>query len=59
MMNSIIKMQEFKCPCCGEKFNIELKGNGEIIIVPFILPKEDQTSIGVYDFGVEGGENNE
>lgn len=59
MMNNIIKMKEFKCPCCGEKFYIELKENGDIIIVPFILPKEDLTSIGIYDFGTKGGENNE
>ena len=58
MMNNIIKMKEFKCPCCGEKFHIELKENGDIIIVPF-LPKEELTSIGIYDFGTKGGENNE
>jgi len=52
-------MKEFKCPCCGEKIHIELKENGDIIIVPFILPKEDLTSIGIYDFGTKGGENNE
>lgn len=58
-MNNIIKMKEFKCPCCGEKFHIELKENGDIIIVPFILPKEDIASIGIYDFGTKGGENDE
>lgn len=59
MMNSIIKTKEFKCPCCGENFHIELKENGEIIVIPVILPKEDITSIGIYDFGMKGGENNE
>lgn len=59
MMNNIIKTKEFKCPCCGEKFHIKLTENGEIIVVPLILPKEDYTSIGIYDFGVKGGENNE
>ena len=58
-MNNIIKTKEVKCPCCGEKFHIELKENGDIIIVPFILPKEDITSIGIYDFGAKGGENDE
>ena len=52
-------MKEFKCPCCGEKFHIELKENGDIIIVPFILPKEELTSIGIYDSGTKGGENDE
>lgn len=59
MMSSTIKMKEFECPCCGEKFNIKLKENGDFVIIPFILPKEDYTSIGIYDFGAKGGENNE
>lgn len=59
MMNNIIKTKEFKCPCCGESFYIDIKESGEIVITPFILSKEDITSIGIYDFGTEGGENSE
>ena len=58
-MNSIIKTKEFKCPCCGEKIYIKLKASDDIIVTPFIMPKEDCTSIGIYDFGAKGGENDE
>nr|DAE59735.1 MAG TPA: cysteine-rich protein [Caudoviricetes sp.]DAZ32557.1 MAG TPA: cysteine-rich protein [Caudoviricetes sp.] len=59
MMNSIIKTKEFECPCCGEKLYIQINESGDIIITPFILPKEDCSSIGIYDFGMKGGENSE
>ncbi len=59
-MNSTIKMQEFNCPCCNEKFNIEIMESGEIIITPFILLESNISSLNCeYEFGcVKGGEKN-
>lgn len=59
MMNNTIKTQEYSCPCCGEKFYIQINESGKIIITPFIIPKENYISIGQYDFGEKGGETNE
>lgn len=50
MMNNIIQTQEFDCPCCGEKFNIQILESGEIIITPFIL-LETIEKVNGYEFG--------
>ena len=57
MTNNIIKMKEFECSCCGEKFVIKVNESGEITVTPFILPKEEISSAGIYNFGEKGGEN--
>lgn len=59
MINNTIKMHEFNCPCCQEKFNIEITESGDIIITPFILPANDtDISNSGYEFGImKGGEN--
>lgn len=57
MMKIITKTKEFECPCCGEKFNITLTENGEIVVTPFILSENNCISAGMYNFGVKGGEN--
>lgn len=58
MMKDTTTTQEFNCPCCGEKINIEITESGNVIIAPFILLKSDKSiSEFGYEFGVvKGGE---
>ena len=50
MTNNTIQTQEFNCPYCGEKINVQILESGEIIITPFILPETIEKVDG-YEFG--------